>query len=70
MPPRAHFTETKWLFVISTVTVLLLLSKLGLGSEMKLFGLFNIINRRDSKALSLFSFSAISPLLSHLCFYI
>lgn len=63
MPPRVHFTGTKWLFVISTVTVLLPHSKLGLGSEMKLSGLLNIINRRDSKALSLFSFSAIFPLI-------
>lgn len=33
-------------------------SKLGLGPEIKLLGFFNTINRRDSKALIPFSFSA------------
>lgn len=61
MPPRAHFTGTKWLFVKSTVAVLLLHSKLCLGSEMKLFGLLNTINKRDSKALSLFFFFCYFP---------
>lgn len=35
--------------------------QISLGSEIKLFGLLNIINRRDSKASPLFSFSATFP---------
>lgn len=46
-----HQDNTTWLFLLSTVTVLLLHSKLGLGPEIKLFGLFSAIYRRDLKAL-------------------
>lgn len=69
-PPRAHFTGTKWLFVISTVTVLWLHSKLVLGLKLSCLDFLTLLIGEIQRLFPSFLFLLFSPILSHLSFYI